>query len=166
VGYSGWKHQKGVKELTLADNNGFVIAPLVVSSVNNHDSILFPYSLNALMEIAALRSWDLQNSFLTLDAGFDSEANRALIRWHDLTPVIKPNPRRLKDQDLIDELYLDFRSDIYKERFKIERTFAWADTYRKLVIRYEKLECTHNGFRYLAYSMINLRVFFKKIRGN
>lgn len=112
------------------------------------------------MEIAALRSWDLKNSFLTLDAGFDSEANKSLIRWHGLIPVIKPNPRRIKDPDLLDKMHLDFRSDVYKERFKIERTFAWQDTYRKLVTRYEKLECTHNGFKYLAYSMINLRMFF------
>lgn len=102
--YSGWKHRKGIKELTLADNNGFVIAPLTVSSVNNHDSILFPYSLNNLMEIATLRSWDLKNSFLTLDAGFDSGANKSLIQWHGLIPVIQPNPRRLKDPDLLDEM--------------------------------------------------------------
>jgi transposase len=54
-------------------------------------------------------------------------------------------------------MYENFNEEIYKERFKIERTFAWQDTYRKLVIRYEKLECTHLGFKHLAYTMINLR---------
>ena len=34
---------------------------------------------------------------------------------------------------------------------------GWEDIYRKLVIRYERLQCTHLGFKYLAYSMINLR---------
>ncbi|MBI5222099.1 MAG: transposase [Candidatus Magasanikbacteria bacterium] len=59
-------------------------------------------------------------------------------------------------------MYDDFNDEIYKERFKIERTFAWQDTYRKLVTRYERLESIHNGFKYLAYSMVNLRVFVKE----
>jgi len=29
-----------------------------------------------------------------------------------------------------------------------------------MVIRYEKLQCTFMGFRYLAYSMINFRNIF------
>jgi hypothetical protein len=35
-----------------------------------------------------------------------------------------------------------------------------------LVIRYEKLECTHNGFKYLAYSVMNLRGFMRVNRQN
>jgi transposase len=50
--------------------------------------------------------------------------------------------------------------EIYQERYKIERCFAWEDSYRKLVIRYETLQCTFMGFRYLAYSMVNLRKLF------
>lgn len=41
-----------------------------------------------------------------------------------------------------------------------ERTFAWQDTYRKLVISYDRLKETRKGFRLLAYSMINFRVTF------
>ncbi len=114
------------------------------------------------METADLLGWSLRNSYLTLDSGFDALSNKSLIYWHGLIPVIKPNKRGLKDNDLIEKLNEDFRCDIYKERFKIERTFAWQDTYRKLVTRYEKLECTHLGFKHLAYSMMNLRVFFEK----
>lgn len=77
-----------------------------------------------------------------------------------MIPAIKPNKRGEKNQEKINKMYEDFNENIYNERYKIERCFAWQDTYRKLVIRYEKLESTHNGFKYLAYSMINLRVFF------
>ncbi|MBI4812602.1 transposase, partial [Candidatus Falkowbacteria bacterium] len=51
---------------------------------------------------------------------------------------------------------------IYKERRRIERNFAWKTKYRKLVTRYEKLRCTHLGFRYIAYAMINSREIFGK----
>ena len=52
-----------------------------------------------------------------------------------------------------------FRKDIYKDRYKVERTFGW-DTYRKLALSYDKLKETRLGFRNLAYSMINFRVTF------
>lgn len=134
-----------------------MIAPLVVKSVNRHDNALFPEALEKLLENTYWLGLSLHGSYLTLDSGFDSEANRVTIRWHNLIPVIKPNRRRTKDEEGLAERYNDFNGQIYKERYRIERTFAWQDTYRKLVIRYEKLEATHNGFKHLAYAMINLR---------
>lgn len=55
--------------------------------------------------------------------------------------------------------------DICKERHKAERCFAREDVYRKLAIRYEKLQRAFMGFRYIAYSMINFRWFFGKKGG-
>lgn len=141
-----------------------MIAPLVVRSINQQDTSLFPESLEKLLEQADWLGLNLNGSYLTLDAGFDSEANRVMIRWHNLIPVIKPNRRRTKDEEKLNHLYDDFNEQIYKERYKIERVFAWQDTYRKLVIRYEKLECTHLGFKYLAYALMNLRTFFTENR--
>lgn len=137
-----------------------VIAPLVVRPVNNHDNILLPESIDGLADFALLINLNLGGSYFTLDSGFDSDYNKWLIRFHRMIPVIKPNRRGTKDQEKIERMFDDFDENIYKERYKIERTFAWQDTYRKLVIRYEKLESTHTGFKYLAYSMMNLRALF------
>ena len=142
------------------DNHGFVIAPLVVRPVNNHDTILFPDSIDRFTDFASLISLDLEGSYLTLDSGFYSEYNKWLIRFHGMIPVIKPNRGATKDEKKIEAMYADFNEQIYKKRFAVERTFAWQDTYRKLVIRYEKLEATHLGFKYLAYAVMNLRVLF------
>lgn len=148
--------------MSITDNNGFTIAPLVVAAVNNHDSVLFNESFFNLMDTADLFDFDLKNSFLTLDSGFDSLANKITVRYFNLIPVIKPNPRGIKDKKKLELLNKDFLFDVYKKRYKVERSFAWQDTYRKLVIRYEKLQCTHLGFKYLAYSMMNFRVFFNR----
>lgn len=115
------------------------------------------------MEAADLLDLDIQGAHITLDPGFDSMRNKWLIDFHGLVPVIKPN-RRNTPRDLLNAKLDRFETvkHIYKERHKIERIFAWQDTYRKLVIRYEKLQCTFLGFRYLAYSMINLRGFFNR----
>lgn len=78
--------------------------------------------------------------------------------------MIKPNIRNTKDEAKIQFLLDEFKvvEHIYKERYRIERCFAWGDTYRRLVTRYETLHIVHMGFRNLAYAMINLRWFLGK----
>lgn len=126
--------------------------------------VLFDRSFTNLLELASDLNWNLRKSFITLDAGFYSDFNRGIIRYAGMIPVIRPNPGRTKDQEKLDRMRGDFQPvlHIYKERYKIERCNAWEDTYRKMVIRYEKLQCTFMGFRYLAYSMINFRNIFNK----
>ena len=136
---------------------------MTVRSINEHDNLLFPESLEKLVSNAELLRLDIDNSYLTLDAGFDSEYNKHNIRFFGLIPVIKPNPRGIQDREKRYRLLDGFEplEHIYKERIKIERCFAWKCKYRKLVTRYEKLQCTFMGFRYLAYTMINFRSIFK-----
>jgi len=141
---------------------------MTVRPVNRHDNALFPESLEKLVVNADLLGLDIAGSYLTLDAGFDSEHNKLNISYSQLIPVIKPNPRGTKGRKKRYALIDKFESveHIYKERIKVERDFAWKCKYRKLVIRYEKLQCTFMGFRYLAYSMINLRSVLKKNNRN
>ena len=145
--------------MEISDNHGNIIAPLVVHPVNHHDNVLFNESFFGLLDIANLLELDLTGSYLTLDSGFDSDANKITIAGQGLVPVIHPNPRGIKDREKIDALWEAFEPyrAVYKERYRIERMFAWEDVYRRIVIRYERLQVTHMGFKYLAYSMINLR---------
>ena len=131
---------------------------MIIQPVNDHDNTLFPKSFEKLIEMSESLHLDILNSHLTLDSGFDSQNNKNMISCQNLIPVIKPNPRntgREKRYAMLDKF--DGVKHIYNERIKIERCFAWQDKYRKLVIRYEKLQCTFMGFRYLAYTMINFR---------
>lgn len=143
-----------------------MIAPIIVKPVNDHDNQLFPESLEKLIETAEILHLNIFNSYLTLDSAFDSQDNKMLISYQSLIPVIKPNPRndgREKRYAKLDEF--EEVKYIYNERIKVERDFAWKGKYRKLVIRYEKLQCTFMGFRYLAYSMINFRSVFRGKKG-
>ena len=139
----------------------------MVKPVNIHDTKLFDESFTNLLETAHYLNLEIDQSFLTLDSGFDSKVNRAIISEAQLIPIIKFNLRGSKDRKKIERIFYEFETIefIYKERYKIERCFAWEDTYRKLVIRYERLQSTFMGFRYLAYSMINFRWFFGKKGG-
>lgn len=131
----------------------------MVSPVNVHDTCLLAPCVEGLMDFADLIGMDLRESFVTLDSGFDSEANTDRIRFHDLVPVIKPNLRGTKNEDTINERLEAFDEKTYKERFRVERTFAWQDSYRKLALRYEILLETHLGFKYLAYALMNLKEY-------
>ena len=77
-----------------------------------------------------------------------------------MLPVIYPNRWNAKEPIVIACKFRWFNKEIYKDRYKVERTFGWQGTDRKLVISYDKLKETRLGFRNLAYSMINYRVTF------
>ncbi len=51
IGYSGHQHQKGEKTMTIVDNNGYILSPMTVNSVNRPDTILLPGSLNHLSQL-------------------------------------------------------------------------------------------------------------------
>ena len=103
---------------------------------------------------------DLCGSSLTLDAGFDSKDNKDAIQAHKRKPGIDPNRRHTKTPIAIARKFRWFDRALYRLRYKVERTFGWQDTYRKLVVSYDRLPEIRKGGRLLAYSMINFRVTF------
>lgn len=148
--------------MTITDNQGFIISPVIVSPVNSHDTTLLPEAFSGLMTFSQQIGLDLKGSALTLDSAFDSKANHQLIKGQGLVPVIYPNKRNTKEPIAIARKFRWFRKDVYKERYKVERTFGWQDTYRRLALSYDKLKETRYGFRNLAYSMINFRLTFNE----
>jgi hypothetical protein len=122
--------------------------------------VILPETIDNLMEFTARIGLDLKGAPLTLDSGFDSQQNTTLLKQHGLIPMIYPNPRNTKEPIAIARKFRWLNRELYRQRYKVERTFAWQDTYRKLVVSYERLEQTRKGFRLLAYSMINFRVTF------
>ena len=122
--------------------------------------VILPESLTKLVTFAKQIGLDLEKSSFTLDSGFDSRTNKDLIKEQKLVPVIKPNRRNTKEPIAIASMYRWFNKKHYKERYKVERTFGWQDTYRRLAISYDRLEEIRLGFRHLAYAMINFRVTF------
>ena len=128
--------------------------------VNAHDTTILPEAFSDIIAFSKRIGMDFSESALTLDSAFDSKANHQLIREQGLIPVIYPNRRNTKEPIVIARKFRWFNKEIYKDRYKVERTFGWQDTYRKLALSYDKLKETRLGFRHLAYSMINFRITF------
>lgn len=132
--------------------------------MNTHDSALLPAAVTQLERTAKRLNCSLTGVPLTLDSGFDGKKNEQRVREVGLIPIIKPNFRNTQDKKRISKGKRAFRKieALYQTRHTVERGFAWEDKYRKLVIRYERLEATFNGFRYLAATMVNYRTVFGK----
>jgi len=45
----------------------------------------------------------------------------------------------------------------YRHRWIVERTFPWLATFRRLVVRHERLLVTYAGFFHLACAMLVFR---------
>lgn len=157
IGYSGHKHQKGEKIIAIVENNGFVLAALPVAPVNEPDTVLLPEGLNALKHVARLTALDIEGSYLNLDGGFDSRHNRKAIFNAGLIPNIKENPRNRKTLKRGRKRL--FNAAIHSLRLCVERTFAWEDKFKRLLLRFEFKQQRHYGMKLMAYTLINLRPF-------
>ncbi len=157
IGSSGHKHQKGEKVLAIIDNNGYVLAPLPVAPVNEADTVLLPEGLKALKRVAKLTGLVLEGAYLNLDGGFDSTSNRKAIFNAGMIPNIKENQRNRKAPKRGRKRF--FNQAIHALRERVERTFAWEDKFKRLLLRFEYLQCRHYGMKLMAYTLINVRRF-------
>jgi transposase len=157
IGYSGHKHQQGEKVIAIIDNNGYVLAPLPVAPVNEADTVLLPAGLKALKRVARLTGLELTGADLNLDGGFDSKSNRKAIFNAGLMPNIKENPRNRKTPKRGRKRL--FNKAIHALRERVERTFAWEDKFKRLLLRFEHFQRRHYGMKLMAYTLINLRRF-------
>ena len=132
IGYSGHKHQKGEKIIAIIDNNGFVLAPIPVAPVNESDTVLLPDGLNELKRMARLTDLKIDGSYLNLDGGFDSRYNRKAIFNAGLIPNIKENPRNRQVSKRGRKRL--FNAAIHSLRLRVERTFAWEDKFKRLLL--------------------------------
>jgi transposase len=52
-----------------------------------------------------------------------------------------------------------FNAAIHALRRRVDRTFAWEDTFKRLLLRFEHLQQRHFGMKLMAYTLINVREF-------
>jgi hypothetical protein len=52
-----------------------------------------------------------------------------------------------------------FNVVIHALRARVERTFAWEDKFKRLLLRFERIQQRHYAMQFMAYTLINLRAF-------
>jgi hypothetical protein len=134
-----------------------VVAPLPVAPVNQTDMVLFPEGLKTLKRMAKMTGLVLKGAYLNLDGGFDSKHNRKMIFHAGMIPNIKENPRNRTTTKRGRKRL--FNEAIHALRARVERTFAWEDKFKRLLLRFERIQQRHYGMKLMAYTLINLRAF-------
>ncbi|MGF6971637.1 transposase [Paraburkholderia sp. JPY465] len=156
LGYSGHKHLKGDKVVAFCDRKCNIIAPFVSAPGNRNESPLLRDALPKLTAMARAIGADLQGSTVSLDGVYDCRENRRAIFNRGMRPNIPENLRNRKQNKRGRKRHFD--AAIFEERFStIERVFAWEDTFRRLLLRLERISDVHYALKTLAYTMINLR---------
>jgi transposase len=88
---------------------------------------------------------------LVADKGYDSQAFRERLRCRGIRPCIPhrrgKHPRRGRTPDLTG----------YRERWQVERAFAWLQSFRRVLVRYERLAGIYLALVQLAAIVVCLR---------
>lgn len=157
VEYQGRKKRRTTNALYLTDRQGL---PLAMSEpvAGNHNDL---YDIEVQFEVvtATLEEADIpvEGLFLNADAGFDSKDFRKSCGKKDINANVCFNKR---NGNVDRDEYFD--NELYDERYAVERTNAWMDSYRSLLNRFDTTTESWKGFNYLAFIVIALKKFKKK----
>ena len=158
VGYQGRKSCKTTNSLILCDNNGL---PIVIGKpqCGNHNDL---YNINKIFDemIKFLEEATInpEGIFMNAGAGFDSENFKKNCDSKGIELNVKENPRGKKSAKPTTPFFDD---QLYNEnRYKIERTNAWMDAYKGILIRFEKLTITWWNMLWLSV----IAIFLKKLK--
>ncbi|HUC81936.1 MAG TPA: IS5 family transposase [Flavisolibacter sp.] len=154
IGYQGRKKSRTTNVLFLSDKDGQPLA-MATPQAGHHNDL---YNIQALFEeMCALlqeASIDLRGVFLNADAGFDAEELRQLCAEKEIEANIAENKRNEKAPD---QAYVYFDEELYKQRYVIERTNAWLDGFKTLLVRYEGKISTWIADHFMAFVIVFLK---------
>ena len=94
--------------------------------------------------------------FLNADAGFDCDALRGFLCEKEIIANICINKRR----ENADDIFVD--DELYAERYSIERTNAWMDSFRTLLNRFDTTVANWTSWNYLAFAVLLLKKISRK----
>ena len=156
VGYQYRKKGRTSNVLIMTDGKGIPISLGTIVSGNHNDLYQIVPEFSKMIEGLNKCTIYVQNSVLNADKGFDSKAFRRACYRRNVQPNIKENNRNRKKPKRGRKRI--FNEKIYKRRFVNERSFAWLDSFRTLLIRFDFLNKSWMNWHYLAFILILIKV--------
>lgn len=127
---------------------------------NHHDLYQIEVSLTQMFDTLTNAKIHLDGLFVNADSGFDCKVFRQICINEGIFPNVDFNYRNGENNNnedyLLDEV-------LYKERFTIERTNAWMDSFRTILNRFDFTTSSWEAFNYIAFAVILLKKI-KKIK--
>lgn len=155
VAYQGRKKAKTCNILPIMEAHGYILASTGIVAGNHHDAFDLKPHLRQAFRWLKQHGFPLQKVYFNADSAFDTLPARKVCFNYGLIPNIAENKRNRKKVKRGRKRL--FNPSIYKQRFVAERSFAWIDKFRALLVRFERLDALFLGAHHLAFAMINLR---------
>jgi len=155
VAYQGRKRGKTSNILLVTDHNGYIVATTDIVPGNHNDAFELKAHLQSSFKAIKRLGLSINAAHFNADSAFDILDARKVCFNHDIIPNIAENKRNRKYAKLGRKRF--FNAVIYKDRFASERTFAWIDKFRALLVRFDIKKVYFMGSHFLAFTLINLR---------
>ena len=158
VAYQHRKRAKTSNILPITDTQGYVVASTGIVAGNHHDAFdLKPHLQDAFRMMKRL-GLTIAGAYFNADSAFDTLEARKVCFNHHVIPNICENKRNRKSVKRGRKRL--FNAAIYKQRFTSERSFAWIDKFRALLIRFDRKDANflgaHHSMRAL-FMLLTLR---------
>ena len=155
IGYDGYHRVRGSKISLLVERHGRPIA-CVIAPASVHDATVYEPTL-AACRISRPRGRPITRPREILaDAAYDTKAIRYRNRRRGIKTMIPVNRRNRTARKRGRPYWFDPKR--YTIRTAVERCFAWLKSFRKLILRYERLEHSFQGLVTVACTMIIGRI--------
>lgn len=143
---------KGTKRMLVADGNRIPLG-LLVARASRAEVKLAEAALDQVRVSRNRGRPRKRPDRLVADKGYDSDKFRSRLRHKGVIPCIPPRENRKGQRKRWEEEY--------RERGRVERTFAWVENLRRLVVHYERQVSMYEAFCIIACLLICLRELLK-----
>lgn len=156
VGYQGRKKRKTTNALYLTDRQGLPLAMSSPKSGEHHDVHDIENVIEGMFEDLGKSNIRVDGLFLNADAGFDCDVLRTFLQEKEITANICINKRREDTDDILVD------NELYAERYSIERTNAWMDSFRTILNRFDTTVTSWKSWNYIAFAVLLLKKISRK----
>ncbi|MDQ4146574.1 MAG: transposase [Pseudomonadota bacterium] len=141
--------------MPVIDQNGYILATTGIVAGNHNDAYELKQTIKQVFHDLQRCGLEYAGAFFNADSSFDTREARKMLWNRGVIPNIDENKRNRNTVKRGRKRH--FNRAVYKNRFAVERTFAWIDKFRSLLIRFERKDVYWLGFHYIAFTLINLR---------
>jgi transposase len=158
VSYQGRKRAKTSNILPITDRKGYILASTDIVAGHPNDAFDLKPQLQTAFKTIKRLGLSIAGAYFNADSGFDTLDARKVCFNHHVIPTIAENKRNRKYVKRGRKRF--FNPPLYKQRFASERTFAWIDMFRALLVRFDIKKIYFMGSHFLAFALINMRHSF------
>jgi transposase len=158
VAYQARKRAKTSNILPITDRHGYVVASTGIVAGNPNDAFNLKAHLQAAFKAIKRLGLVIAGAFFNADSAFDTREARKICFNHQVIPNIAENKHNRQRAKRGRKRFFD--AAVYKIRFVSERTLAWIDKFRALLVRFDLKDANFLAGHHLAFALINLRHLF------